>query len=733
MRTKLEWALFHAAAGFWVFPIVQNGKTPRHAGWQKQATRNPAEIKRLWAGNNSNCNIGAYTSRFNDDLAMVVVDVDNKNGKNGDDTIFDLDMDGYPLPLTYQNITASGGRHLVYWADKAVKQGAQVIGAGLDIRSRGGYIVMAGSTIGDKSYVMKSGDVTKCPDWLYSKLLLATNVAVKYKVDTSKIDPQRARERAVKYLDDVDMPDEGQRNEVLYKVACEIRDRGCDEIVTLELLSEWNDTWESPLDEDELENTIHSAYSSAQNPMGAKAPESCFEIIEKPEVKDPILAMNDTFALAVAGGGHHILWETTDVKGNFKLEHLNEASFHKIHAHKTIEFGDGKRQALSKLWLTHPDCRRYDGLVFAPGKTIDPRFYNMWRGFSVEPIKAGEVVPDEWKKGLDQFLEHALVNVCNGDEKLFRYLIGFYAHMIQKPWEKPLVALVFKGKKGVGKNAINERVAALIRGHYTIADDKRYLISNFNGHMESCLMLMLDEAFWSGDKDAEGRLKGLITGTHHNIEHKGKEPFQVDNVTRVIVLGNERWLVPASDDERRYAVFTVGNGRRKDKHFFRTMKERMEDGGYRLLLTYLLNFDISDIDINEAPMTQGLIDQKHASLEPLEQWWLDCLTEGRIVGSAAAGVTFEEINADTFRNAFVEYTRRRGIRVRLPDERAIMETMKSVAPSMTKTPTRIGGARGFVYLSSGLSVLRKDWENFVGMKLSWPFNDEDNGDLECLN
>jgi hypothetical protein len=46
-------------------------------------------------------------------------------------------------------------------------------------------------------------------------------------------------------------------------------------------------------------------------------------------------------------------------------------------------------------------------------------------------------------------------------------------------------------------------------------------------------MFALDEAFWSGDKQAEGTLKDLITGRDHVIEHKGKEPYTVANKTRV--------------------------------------------------------------------------------------------------------------------------------------------------------------------------------------------------------
>src|SRR5690606_13114237 len=147
-----------------------------------------------------------------------------------------------------------------------------------------------------------------------------------------------------------------------------------------------------------------------------------------------------------------------------------------------------------------------------------------------------------------------------------------------------------RGGKGTGKNALVDRVGYLLGNHYLLTSNRRYLVGNFNGHLEHCLLFALDEAFWSGDKQAEGQLKDLITGSHHVIEHKGKEPYSVENCTRIVIIGNEEWLVPSSHDERRFAVFHVGDGRKQDRAFFQAMREGMERGGYRLLLRYLLDY-----------------------------------------------------------------------------------------------------------------------------------------------
>src|SRR5690606_35582068 len=100
------------------------------------------------------------------------------------------------------------------------------------------------------------------------------------------------------------------------------------------------------------------------------------------------------------------------------------------------------------------------------------------------------------RSGFDAFIHHAKENVCQGDEDLFQWLMGYFAHMVQRPYERPLTTLVFRGGKGVGKNTLIDRVGNLLgESHYLVATDGRYLTSNFNGHMDSCLCLVLDEAF----------------------------------------------------------------------------------------------------------------------------------------------------------------------------------------------------------------------------------------------
>lgn len=180
--SKLEHALTLARDGFYVFPLEPNAKTPAITAWQKKATRDTEQIKRWWTdpvmATELDRNIGIFTGKFDtpggDCGALIVIDVDVKTDRNGEDTLTKLQAGGWTLPPTLTARTASGGKHLIYGVDRPRKQGgANVLGPGLDVRSHGGYIVAPGSSINGKCYQFADEaqrDIATAPQCVIDKL-----------------------------------------------------------------------------------------------------------------------------------------------------------------------------------------------------------------------------------------------------------------------------------------------------------------------------------------------------------------------------------------------------------------------------------------------------------------------------------------------------------------------------------------------------------------------------------
>ena len=74
-------AISLAEAGFRVFRLRPKEKVPLAKGWQDQATDDPEAVARLWDAR-PQANIGVATGG-----GIVVVDVDRKDGKDGDESI----------------------------------------------------------------------------------------------------------------------------------------------------------------------------------------------------------------------------------------------------------------------------------------------------------------------------------------------------------------------------------------------------------------------------------------------------------------------------------------------------------------------------------------------------------------------------------------------------------------------------------------------------------------------
>lgn len=139
-QTTKEIALSLAEyAGWYVFPVSQAGKPL--VKWSTEATNDPAVIATMFNGNER---VGIHTGLS----GLVVVDRDNKHGKNG---FKSLVASGKPLPATMHYTSRSGrGRHDLFIAPTDIEctVGTDVHGMqGVDIRAGVGMIIYNGKAL----------------------------------------------------------------------------------------------------------------------------------------------------------------------------------------------------------------------------------------------------------------------------------------------------------------------------------------------------------------------------------------------------------------------------------------------------------------------------------------------------------------------------------------------------------------------------------------------------------
>jgi len=344
-------------------------------------------------------------------------------------------------------------------------------------------------------------------------------------------------------------------------------------------------------------------------------------------VDKSLMELNERHAVISSMGGKcRVISEEFDhAFGRPKLETQTFADFQNRYMNQHVKVGtdkDGKDTFMpkGKWWLLHKHRRQFDQIVFVPGREI-PGTFNLWRGFTCE-ARPGDC-------GL--FLDHIRDNICGKDEGYFKYVMAWLADAVQHPDRPAGTAIVLRGKQGTGKSFFAKKVGHLFGQHFVPISNSKHLVGSFNAHLRDCVVLFADEAFFAGDKKSEGILKAIITEEHIIVEKKGIDAEASPNYIHLIMASNNEWVVPVAMDDRRFCMLDVSEEHRKDAKYFKAIDEQLNNGGYEALLHYLMNYDVTQVDLREPPNTEALQEQKQLNLSPEEAWWYDKLHEGKVL------------------------------------------------------------------------------------------------------
>jgi hypothetical protein len=350
--------------------------------------------------------------------------------------------------------------------------------------------------------------------------------------------------------------------------------------------------------------------------------------------------------------------------------------FRNRYMNKTVEVGRTPNglpitKPLGKFWLEHPARRQFETIVFAPGKEVQGA-YNMWKGFACQS-RPGDC---------SLYLTHLRDNVCNGDEAIYAYLIRWMARAVQEPDTPGEVAVVLRGGRGTGKSFFAKEFGKLFGRHFLQVSNSSHLVGNFNSHLRDVVVLFADEAFYAGDKKHSSILKTLITEETITIEAKGVDAEAAPNYVHLIMASNDRHVIPAGGDERRFLVLDVGHEQQQRADYFGKIMAQMSNGGREALLHHLRTLDLDGFQVRDVPKTEALRDQKLLSLDTEEEWWYQKLLEGRTLRNGDSWET--EVRKDALVDDFIHYTQRFNV-TRRGSATALGKFLSRVCPGLNQT------------------------------------------------
>jgi hypothetical protein len=245
--TNLDAALHYASLGMPVFPVwpvlpssrgftCKCGKTLRCASpgkhpiahlaprGLKDATVDEGTIKEWWHCE-PDANIGLATG------SVIVIDIDPRH--DGEASLVQLEADHGSIPPTWRVSTGGGGLHIYLKAptDIAIRNSAGLLGAGIDVRGWGGYVIAPPSKhISGGQYTWQSRQgLAPMPDWVIAALA------------APRIEPGLPSDRLNTWRELVrNGVTEGRRNDSVAQLSGLLLRRGLDPLLTLEFMLTWN-------------------------------------------------------------------------------------------------------------------------------------------------------------------------------------------------------------------------------------------------------------------------------------------------------------------------------------------------------------------------------------------------------------------------------------------------------------------------------------------------------------
>jgi len=586
-------ALIYADLGWSVIPIQPDKKAPCIKWKSFQNERATKEQVRTWWKRYPEARIGVVTGKISD---LVVVDFDSQEARPS------LENAVGKLPVSIMQKTGRGFH--AFFKYPVEKNGFKTCSnynglKGVDLKADGGYIIVAPSPYDSEKYY-KWENINPAVEGT-GKLSGMTKEMVRFfNQDSDKTSVSNKRPS-------IDGVQKGERDNAVFNYARSLKKKG----LTLEeaeiLVLEKAKNCQPPFSINEAIKCLKSAYNGKND--GCSTP----SFVEN---------LNKKHFVSRDGGKTLVFNEEHDHVLNRKI--LTSSSFTHFREFYSNEYvltafdsrGIPKKQPKGTAWLNHQERRQYDGIILDP-KGDHPGFYNLWKGWPLSPKKG------DWSL-LD---DHIKENICQGKADLYEYIIKWLAFAVQHPDKPSEVALVMRGKRGVGKSILGKLFGKLFGQNFLHIFSGKHLTGDFNSHLRDCIFLFADEAFWAGDKRGEGVLKGLITEPTLVIEPKGKDVVITKNMLHVMMASNSDWVAPSGLDERRFFIADVGEQHKQDQEYFRLIQEQMDNGGYSAMLHDLLQMDLVDFEIRNVPDTEGLREQKIFSMDPIQAWWFHILCD----------------------------------------------------------------------------------------------------------
>ena len=364
-----------------------------------------------------------------------------------------------------------------------------------------------------------------------------------------------------------------------------------------------------------------------------------------------------------------------------------------------------------KNFFSNPNTRVFVDVCYSPSQSSDD-VINLWQGPRIKG-QAGD-----WSV----IKRHLREIICDCDESKFEYLIRYIAHMLQKPEEKPGVMIVLSSKQGTGKGLFFECLRRIWSSSTVFTSSIKDVVGQFNSVLENSYVLILDEAFFHGDRDAWDRMKSLITEPFLRIEAKFQPQRQVNSLHRIFASTNHRQFGATTFDDRRHLFFGVAESRVGDFNYFKQLAEAIADEAViAAMVAELESMDLRGFNVREFPKSSERAFQVLESLIGFDDYWYQVLLSEQIDCSDlvfSVPYNFGFVSSSSLHRYAQKHVRSGPHKGRIT-HRMISDGLRSLCPSALQARGSAAHRDQRGFLLPELKTARKEFAKALEIEVDW--------------
>jgi len=248
-------------------------------------------------------------------------------------------------------------------------------------------------------------------------------------------------------------------------------------------------------------------------------------------------------------------------------------------------------------------------------KRDNTSYWNSFKGFTQDTEKRGDISP------ILEHIEYILCNRTLNGELAYPYVIKWLAHMIQKPYEKPRVAIAFHSSaQQVGKGIIFKVLLGKLLGSMLkTTSNAEDIFGKHNSFCYGSLLTVLDEV-GNEKKPNKSLVNTVITEKVICMKHKNNPQAQIPTYNRLIQLTNADRIQDVSEDDSRWIIIQCSDEARDFKQYFDRLAACIENCYYSFY-EYLASMDISEFSPQaDRIVTDILLDQIDLHKHPVDRF-----------------------------------------------------------------------------------------------------------------